>query len=83
MEHGVGVLLLSAVAGYWVLERAETHKKGLRQIGRLLGAAIIIASVVGAACRIWYAATCGPSSSGMRGGFCPFSSKMPAAPPTR
>lgn len=44
--------LLAAAAGYWVLERAEQHKQGLRRVGRWLGAAIIVVALTGAACRI-------------------------------
>ena len=44
--------LLAAASGYWVLERAEQHKRGLRRVGRWLGGAIITIALVGAACRI-------------------------------
>lgn len=44
--------LLAAAAGYWVLERAEQHKQGLRRVGRWLGAAIIIIALIGVSCRI-------------------------------
>lgn len=37
MVHGVELLLVSAIGGYWVLERAETHKGQLRSVGRMLG----------------------------------------------
>ena len=83
--YGVGVLLLSVVAGYWVLERAETHKGDLRRIGKTLGWVIIVASLIGIACRVWYAATCPPDAMGKKG-FCPFSkggaasSTIPAEP---
>ena len=53
MGHGVVPLLLTAIGGYWVLERAETHKGQLKQVGQFLGALVIIASLVGAACRVW------------------------------
>ena len=51
MVYGSGVLLLTAVAGYWVLERAETHKGSLKRVGKVLGWMIIVASLVGAVCR--------------------------------
>lgn len=44
--------LLAAAVGYWVLERAENHKQGLRRVGRWVGGAIIAIAFVGAACRI-------------------------------
>ena len=76
---GAGLLLLTAIGGYWVLERAETHKGSLRRAGRFLGWLIIVSSLLGVACRVWYAATCAPGMMG-KGGFCPFSK---SAPPPR
>ena len=52
MIGGASGLLLSAAAGYWVLERAEGHKRGLRRAGRWLGGAIILIALAGVACRI-------------------------------
>ncbi len=71
--HGVGVLLVAAAAGYWVLERSATQKKGLRGVGQWLGATIIIVSLVGAACHILSAAGCPLKSS--KSGWCPYPSK--------
>ena len=51
--------LLAAAAGYWVLERAENHKRGLRRVGRWLGGAIIAVAVVGTTCRIVHRLTTG------------------------
>ena len=65
MVHGVGLLLLSAVGGYWVLERAATHKGNLKKVGQILGTVIILTSLLGLVCRVWYFAQ-GPA------GFCPF-----------
>lgn len=77
--HGSAWLLLTAIGGYWLLERAETHNKksDLRRAGKLLGWLIIVASLVGVACNVWYLATCkgvdGPMGMGKKGGmFCPF-----------
>lgn len=79
MGHGLAGLLLSTVAGYWVLERAETHKGGLRKVGRLLGAAIILLSALGLIC--WARGACAAKGA-MKGGFCPFSyqSSQPSPP---
>ena len=81
--HGSGLLLLTAVAGYWVLERAETHKGDLRRAGKLLGWLIIAVSLIGVACNVWCLATCktayGPMSK--KGGYCPFTPQAPTAPP--
>ncbi len=76
MSYGVGPLLLAAVAGYWVLERAETHKGRLRKIGQLLGGLIILVSLVGVVCRVWCLAMCptgyGPMGKAGKGWFCPY-----------
>lgn len=70
--YGVGVLLLSVVAGYWVLERAETHKGDLRRVGKVLGWLIIVSSLIGIVCRVWGYATCPPGARGKMS-CCPFS----------
>lgn len=72
--YGVGVLLLSTVAGYWVLERAEGHKGSLRKVGRFLGWLIIVSSLIGVVCRVWCYATCDPGPMGK--GWCPFKKPM-------
>lgn len=76
--HAVGWLLLAAVAGYWVLERAEAHKDSLRKVGRFLGWVVIIGSLVGATCAL----VC-PAGKGFlysKGAWCPFSGKQPPSP---
>ena len=75
MSGGSGLLLLSVIGGYWMLERAETHKGELRRIGRLLGSAIIIASLLGLVFRCWAAAQWMKSA----GWSCPFMSKSAPA----
>lgn len=77
MVHGIGVLLIGAVAGYWVLERAETHKKPLKQIGRFLGSLVIVVSLLGLVCAVWC-----PRGAHGAGKLCPFkpSAEAPAAP---
>ena len=81
MGHGVGILLLTAVAGYWVLERAETHKGDLRRVGKVLGALIIAVSLIGIICTVW----CLTSSMGYcpfpkKAGYCPMGSQAAPAP---
>ena len=71
MLSGSGMLLLSAVGGYWVLERAESHKGSLRRIGRLLGGLIIGLSVLGLVCHAW--GNCSWKSNSWS---CPFSKGM-------
>ena len=78
MGHGVAGLLLAAIGGYWVLERASAHKGRLRQVGQLLGGLIIIVSVIGVACHVWcLAAGMGycPVGKAGKGRFCPFTMK--------
>ena len=82
MMHGseVGTLLLSAAAGYWVLERADKRRGSLKKVGQIVGWAIIASSLIGTACKI-YALAMGswgycPPHKMMS---CPFSSK--ASPP--
>ena len=74
-DGGSGVLLLTSIGGYWVLERAETHKGSLRSVGRLLGAAVIVISLLGLLFR------CG--ADGSRGGWkgiCPFAGRGAQSP---
>ena len=75
MMPGMGVMLLAAVAGYWVLERASTHKGNLQRIGQVLGIAIIVLGLLGYACALGGWKVFG----GRHGGFCPFS--KPASMP--
>jgi hypothetical protein len=69
MGHGLVGLLLAAVAGYWVLERASTHKGQLQKVGFAVGSLIIVVSLLGIICSVW---CFGTSKSGM----CPFGGKM-------
>ena len=72
MAHGPGVLLFASLGGYWVLERAQKHKGGLRVVGRLLGAAVILVSLLGVACQVWGAAGC-------KDKFCPLGTRKGGA----
>ena len=54
---GVGMLLLSAAVGYWVLERAYGQKKPLKTIGQVVGGAIIVVSLLGTVCTVTCLAT--------------------------
>ena len=81
MGSGSGVWLLSVIGGYWMLERAETHKGELRRIGRLLGGGIIIASLLGLILHGWTACQWMKGRGGA-GWSCPFTHKsMPAPTP--
>ena len=82
MSHGVGMLLLTAIGGYWVCERAETHKGSLKNLGQFLGSVIIAVSLVGVACHVWSLVTCTTGSRPMgwmgKGRYCPYTSKAPS-----
>jgi len=83
MLHGVGVLLLTAAAGYWVLERAMAHKGQMKQVGLFLGGLLIVASLVAAAAQVWSLGAGCKSPGGMMGkkaGWCPMMS-MPEQEP--
>ena len=75
MSHGAALLLLSAAAGYWVLERASTQKKDLKTIGQIVGTLIIVISLLGVACKVYGLATgkayCPPGMA------CPFTPRQP------
>ena len=83
MIYGVSSLLISAAAGYWVLTHASGEKGRVKKLGQLLGLAIIVVSVVGAGCKLYYQFT-GQSLSGKAwcpsGKVCPFSGKTSAPP---
>ncbi len=79
MVHGAETLLLAAVGGYWVLERAEAHKGNLKKVGQFLGWLIIVASLMGVACRVWsFAASCPIGMMG-KGRTCPLGFKSTTA----
>lgn len=82
--HGQGLgttgLLFSMAAGYWVLERAHAHKSGaLRPVGRVIGSLIIAVSLIGAACRIWAAAS-GSCRGYAPSKWCPWKPSAPRTP---
>ena len=86
MSSGVGMLLLAAVAGYWVLERADRHKGQLKRIGQVVGGIVIVVSLIGVTCRVFCLVTgktafC-PLDKAGKGWYCPFSSKSPPGSPT-
>jgi len=54
MHHGVGMLLLAAVAGYWLLERALKQRGRMKPFGQLLSAFIITVSLIGVVCKVAY-----------------------------
>ncbi len=79
MHHGIEGLLVTAIGGYWVLERAAGQKGQVKRVGQLLGVGIILISLAGVACRAWGAAAGGfgycPMPKAGKGWHCPFMSK--------
>ena len=47
LGHAMVGLALSAIGGYWVLERSAGQKGRLKQVGQLVGGVIIFVSLVG------------------------------------
>lgn len=95
MHSGVGLLLIAAAAGYWVLTLAAGQKGKVRKLGQYLGLFILVVSVVGTGCKLYYQWTCGPSgyykgkwkgsyhASSPWGSQCPLTQKAnPEIPPT-
>ena len=86
MLYGAGFLLLTAIGGYWVLERAEKQKRGLKQVGQLLGAIIIVVSLIGAGCHVWgldsgkALSYCPHAYKGKKGWSCPYHRSGSPAP---
>ena len=85
MSYGVGPLLIAAVAGYWVLERAETHKGRLKKLGQFLGGLILVVSLIGVACRVWCLIAgvgyCPMGKTG-KGWYNPYHSQTPSSEPS-
>lgn len=76
MHGGTGLLLLGAVAGYWVLERADSHKGQLKKVGQVVGWLVLVTSLLGVACRVYAVAT----GQGCPAAYCPFKPSSPSAP---
>ena len=86
MTHGVGVLFLASVAGYWGLERASAHKGNLKHIGQWLGGGIIVVSLLGAIAQVWTMTAyqmkwCPMGSASSKKWACPFSPNASSLPP--
>ncbi len=69
--HGVAALFVASAAGYWMLTTAEHQKGRVRKLGQYLGVAIILFSVIGAACKIYMGV-----SACRAAGMCPFTGSM-------
>lgn len=74
MMHGAAGLLISAAAGYLVLERADKHKGFLHRTGLIVGTAIVVASFLGLACVVSCSGG-GWSCPMKKGGYCPMVSR--------
>ncbi len=75
---GVAVLLLAAVGGYMVFERASTRKGSVKTLGRVVGVAVIILSFLGVACRSYSGmsgTSCALGGGYFKKGVCPYAAK--------
>ena len=76
MGHGMSMLLITSAVGYWVLTQSQKEKNNVKKIGQLLGFAIILISVLGAACKIYGAVqACKAGNCPMGISSCPFTGK--------
>ncbi|GEM_PF-3250555 len=73
MLYDGGMLLVAALGGYLVLERAAKQKGLLKQVGQLIGWFVMFAGVAGVICQ---ASMCMSRHCAMGKGQCPFSSRM-------
>ena len=74
----IAPLLISAAAGYLVLERAERQRNRIKTVGRIVGWLIVIASFAGVLCRVCYIAK-GPMAGKVA---CPFMGAPKPPPPS-
>ena len=69
--HGVSSLLITSAVGYWVVTQAQKEKGQVKKLGQLLGAIIVLVSLVGVGCKIYVLATgCPPGKM-----TCPYAGK--------
>ena len=71
-----GVLLLAIVAGYWLLERAASHRGNLKRVGQILGATVIVIALAGTVCKVWAISTGQGGWSKMGGWSCSYSKQV-------
>ena len=79
--YGAGILLLAAIGGYWVLERAQGHRGNLKRIGQLVGGVVIIVSLLGVSCKVYGLATGKSYSKCSKRYYCPYAAKQAASTP--
>ena len=80
--HGVSGLLISAAAGYWVLTASGSQKGRIKTLGQWLGLVIVVVSLVGAACKVYYLTSGGKGFLCPSGKACPFTGRMNPANPS-
>lgn len=84
MIHGVSGLLVATAAGYWVLTNASKEKGQIKKLGQILGLIIIVVSMAGAACKVYYCVSACQSGGMMSGkAACPFPFSSPPAPASK
>ncbi len=78
LVHGISGLLIAAAAGYWVLTISQKERGRIKQLGQWLGLVIVLLSVAGAACKLYYTLTCQITGACPAGLKCPFGAQPPA-----
>jgi len=83
MNHSVGMLLIAAVAGYWLLERSIKQRGRMKPFGKLLSAFIITVSLIGVICQLTCVTSYGKFGNcrigkGKTGWSCPLAHKQAA-----
>lgn len=73
MITGIAPLLVASAAGYWVLTNASKEKGRMKKLGQILGLIIVVVSMAGAACKVYYLVSACQSGMAMSGkAACPF-----------
>ena len=86
MGHGMSALLITSAVGYWTLTSAGKEKGRVKTLGQYLGLLIIVVSMLGAACRGYFAVKAcqmGGMGGGMYGKNCPFTGKPMGSQPAQ
>ncbi len=86
MYHSVGMLLITAVAGYWLLERALKQRGRMKHFGQFLSVFIIVVSILGVVCSLAHVSSgkygCYRIGKGESGWSCPYAAKKASPLPS-
>ena len=76
MYSSVGILLIAAGVGYWVLTLANKQKDRIKKLGQWLALIMITISLIGVGCKIYHVTQYG---SGCKQRYCESKSVCPYA----